>query len=284
MNKAARESLNRLKRRMKDLPSIPSSLARIINILDDPRSSARDLSLAISRDQAITAKILKIVNSAYYGFPRRIDALDHAVAMLGYRSIRDIILVTTLLEEASSSKDIPALDRKKLWEHAAACGGAARTIAQKTGMTKADSVFLAGLLHDIGKVLLDAFLNKEYRLAVKEAQEQGILLLEAEQRVLGANHTIFGHWLSEEWNLPSILSHAVLYHHTPTQSKDHYQMACLVHLGDIMARSLEHGHGGDDCIPVVNREAWASLKMTPRLWMEISKEFDRQYTPLGFPL
>ncbi|MFH1136646.1 MAG: HDOD domain-containing protein [Pseudomonadota bacterium] len=281
MSKKARTSFNRLKSRMKDLPSIPSSLARIIKILDDPGSSARDLGRAIGRDQAVTAKILRIVNSAYYGFPRRIDALDHAVAVLGYRSIREIVLVTTLLDEASNSRNIPTLDRKQLWEHAAACGGAARTIAQKTGALKADSVFLAGLLHDIGKVFLDAFLGSEYEVVVKTAREQGILLIEAEEKILGANHTDFGHWLSEEWNLPPNLSQAVLYHHQPHLASDHYILACLVHLGDIMARTLEYGHGGDDAMPEVNRQAWASLNLTPRLWAEITKEFGEQHSPLG---
>ena len=275
-------SLERLTARMDDLPSIPSSVSRIMAVLDDPESSTRELTEAIGTDQSLATRLLKIVNSAYYGFPRKIDSLDQAVTVLGYRSIRELLLVTTLLNEVNSRTGQRSLDRKRFWEHALGCGAAAKTIARWKGVSGADTIFLAGLLHDIGKVFLDAFLHDEYSQIVEAAQKKNLLLIEAEEYFLGVNHTDFGHWLAAEWNLPANLTAAILYHHEPDLAKNHYQVACLVHIGDVLVRALEVGYGGDELIPAINRRAWASLNLTMPSLENLISDFEENLA--GFPL
>ena len=273
MVEAAGTSFRRLLERMDALPTIPSSVARINKVLDDPDSSSRDLAEAIGLDQALTAKLLGIVNSAYYGFPRRIENLEHAVTVLGFRAVRELVLVTALFAQINDRRRKKVLDREGLWRHAVGCGLAARTIAAETGTGRGESVFLAGLLHDIGKVVFDAFLPEEYALAADKARRDDLLLREAEEQVLGVDHTQFGHWLSDEWNLPENLTAAVLHHHRPAEAEAHFQLACLVHVGDILARSLEVGDGGDNLIPVVDRQAWSVLSLTPKLMDRIMGRF-----------
>ena len=168
MKPRMRAAFGDLIKRMQDLPSLPSSVAQVTKVLDDPTSSAKDLSEAISHDQSLTTRILRIVNSTYYGFPRRIESLDHAVAVLGYRSIHELLLVTTLFEKTAVRTNGP-FDREQFWGHAVAVGIAVRLLAARAGNGNLDTVFLAGLLHDIGKVFLDAYLHDEYKKVVKVA-------------------------------------------------------------------------------------------------------------------
>lgn len=275
--KRPRQAFERLIERMEDLPSIPSSVALIIQTLDDLGSSARDLSQALGLDQSLTSSVLKTVNSAYYGFPRRIDTLDQAVTILGYRAIRDIVLVTSLFNELDRRSKKISLDRERFWRHAAGCGVAARAIAERTGTGFGENVYLAGLLHDIGKVFLDAFLHEEYTQVLAKARQENILLIEAETQTLGGvNHTDFGMWLADEWNLPLSFAATIAYHHSPTQSQDYFVLACLVHVADVMVRALEIGYGGDELIPAIDHQAWVSLHLTPGLLDQIILDIDEQ--------
>jgi HD-like signal output (HDOD) protein len=251
---------------MKGLPALPASVARLTRVLDDPASSARDVSLALGADQSLAGKVLQIVNSPFYGFPRRVETLDHAVAILGYRPIRELVLVTCLFQEIDQRNGSSSLDRKRLWRHALGTGAAAKTLSKSTGRHSEESVFLAGLLHDIGKVLLDVCLREDYAAVVELARQENLLIIEAEERLLGTTHAEFGYWLAEEWNLPLSLTSAVLHHHEPSRAKDHYMLVCLVHLGDVMARAMEIGYGGDELIPAIDRQAWAALNLTPKLF------------------
>jgi len=262
---------------MGDLPSIPSSVSRVMEVLDNPRSSSNDLADALAMDQSLTTRILKTVNSAFYGFPRRIETLSQAVTILGYRAVRELVTVTGLFQELDKQASEPGLNRPEFWRHAAGCGLAARVIAERTGTGRGQGIFLAGLLHDIGKVFLDAFLHDEYLEALELAGQKQTSLFEAEMRVLdGANHTDFGYWLAEEWNLPPSLTAAIAFHHDPTLSQDHYTLVCMVHVGNVLTRALEVGFGGDDLVPAVNRQAWSSLHLTPSLLESIVTDFDQR--------
>ncbi len=282
MTTKPRESFLTLLEEMDDLPSIPTSVAWILKTLDDEKSTAQDVSKAIGMDQSLAARLLKLVNSAYFGFPKKIDTLSHAVTVLGYRSIREFVLLTTIFKEVDSGSSRHTMDRKRFWRHAVGCGVAARSIAIKSRLNFSDQVFLAGLIHDIGKVFLDAYHHKEYSQVIKMAHENNMLLIEAEESRLGVNHTDFGYWLTEAWNLPEYLASTVVHHHTPTQDHNFYILTCLVHIGDILARALELGSGGDELIPAIDRQAWASLNLSPALLENIMVKIDDEVDQIDF--
>ena len=273
MTEKGKNGFQKLIGTIKDLPTLPESVARVVKILDDPKSSSRELSEAIRLDQSLTTRLLKIVNSAYYGFPRQIDTIDKAVMVLGYRSIRELILLTSLFEEIrnKSSKN-NTFSHKEFWNHTIGCAAAAKVISSKINIRYHENIFLAGLLHDIGKLILDVHLHDQYKEAREIALKKGLLLIEAEELVLGARHTDFGYWLAEEWNLPLSLTSAVTYHHDPTQAPDNFILACLVHIGDILARALEIGNGGDEVIPAINRQAFSALNLTPQIMESVAAE------------
>jgi len=268
------ETLDGLMERMEDLPSLPSTVVAILNVLNNPESSARELSEALRHDQSLTSRVLMLVNSAYYGFPRKIDTLRKAVTILGYTSIQNIILVTKIFEVIRGGSKEHSLDRKRFWQHALGCGVTAQTIGAKLGLGGGEEIFLAGLLHDIGKVILDAFLHEEYSKVIEMSRKNDILLFEAEKQILGASHEDLGYWLAEEWNLPLNLTAAITHHHDPSQAGDHLVTASLVHVGDIMARALEIGHGGDNFIPSLNHKGWGALHLKPKILEDIIPDIE----------
>ena len=276
MNKAAVDTFDSLMERMEDLPSLPSSVVAILNVLNNPESSATELSEALRHDQSLTARVLRLVNSAYYGFPRKIDTLRKAVTILGYTSIQNIILVTKIFELIRSGSKEHSLDRKRFWRHTLGCGVTAQTIGAKLGLEGGEEIFLAGLLHDIGKVIFDAFLHEEYSQIIELSRKENILLFEAEKQVLGATHEDLGYWLAEEWNLPLQLTAAITHHHDPSQAGDHLITASLVHVSDIMVRALEIGHGGDDFIPPLDHKCWGTLRLKPKILEDIIPEIETQ--------
>lgn len=263
---------------MKDLPSLPTTVTEILEVLNNPESSAMDLSAALKHDQSLVSRVLRLVNSAFYGFPRTIDNLSKAVTILGYTAIQNIILTTSIFETLNQSNDNLALNRKEFWRHALATGVAAQIIKTKTKPGKGDEVFLAGLLHDIGKVVLDAHLHKKYSDVYAYSKKKNILIRDAEKKLLGVTHDHFGSWLAESWNLPHNLTAAITYHHNPQNAEKHIILASLVHLGDILARSFEVGNGGDDLIPQVNHRAWDVLRLNPSHLKDLAVEFDLKFT------
>ncbi|MBW2092637.1 MAG: HDOD domain-containing protein, partial [Deltaproteobacteria bacterium] len=276
MKKPAKKAFEEMVGRMTGLPSLPGTVVAVLNVLNNPDSSAQELSGVLRQDQSITSRVLKLVNSAFYGFPRQIDTLSKAVTILGYTSIQNIILATAVFDTFSKANQGQSLDRKRFWQHALGCGAAAKTIEAKLGIGNGEEVFLAGLLHDIGKVILDTFLHDEYAQVLDLAQEKDLLLVEAEKEVLGATHADFGFWLAENWNLPYNLTAAIAHHHDPPGSKDYFTIASLVHAGDILTRILEVGHGGDNFVPGINRQAWTILRIKPKFIEDLIPDFEEK--------
>lgn len=263
-----------LMERMEDLPSLPSTVVAILAVLNNPESSANELSEALRHDQSLTSRVLRLVNSAYYGFPRKIDTLQKAVTILGYNSIQNIILVTKIFEIIRNGSKEHSLNRKRFWRHSLGCAVTAQIIGTKLGLKDGEEIFLAGLLHDIGKVILDAFLYEEYSRVIEMSREKNILLFKAEEQILGATHADLGYWLAEKWSLPLNLTAAIAHHHDPVQAGDQMLIASLVHIGDILVRALEIGHGGDDFIPPLNRKSWGTLRLTPKFLEDIIPEIE----------
>ncbi len=268
--------------RLDDLPSISPSVSRIMSILDSPDSSTSDLTEAIRLDQSLTAKVLRMVNSVFFGFPRRIDTLDQAVTILGFRQIQEIVLVTTLFEKLEHRFGKQLLDTRKWWRHAIGCGLAAALVAKSLRLPDERGVFLAGLLHDVGKVILCAGFYEEYGRVLEISRQENLTASQAEDRVFGVNHTCFGRWLEEQWNLPPNLTAAVTHHHHPTDCRDHYLLVCLVHLGDIIAHSMELESPDETVMPAVDPQAWVALNMSKELLAVVVAEYARQMEQTTF--
>lgn len=282
----AQDKLRRVIDRIIGLPTLPVILHHINRMMMNPRTSAKDVAQLISNDPAITAKILRVVNSSFYGFPTRINTVTHAIVILGFNTVKSIVLSTSIFDVFKKTATVPVFEREAFWKHSIACGAAAKTLAKRTGFTALEEFFIAGLLHDLGKIILDQYLPEEFMRIMEICTSQSLLMLEAEQEVLGITHAELGSWLCQKWNLARGLVECLACHHNPPVASENPKHVAIVHLSDILVRALQLGSGGDKRIPLVSDHAWAQLDIRvsdmPKIMAEIYEETEKALVFMDF--
>ena len=253
--------LRRIIARVEDLPTLPRTVLRITELVNDPRASAKDLSIIITDDQVLTARLLKLVNSSFYGFPTRVSTVTGAIVLLGFDAIRNLLLTTSVLDLFPARITKARRDQEQLWDHSLACAIGAKSIGNFLRHDKLEELFVAGLLHDIGKIVEMMFLPDEFARITERVRAEGVLISYAEQDLLGCTHADIGRLLAERWNLPAKLAGVIARHHTPAASGPFALEASIVHLADIFTRALDLGSGGDDKVPPLDKAAWDLLKL-----------------------
>jgi putative nucleotidyltransferase with HDIG domain len=249
------------------LPTVPSVLKRLSVIIEKPRITLPEISNFISNDPALTTKVLKMVNSAIYGFPGRIASVSHATMLLGLNVIKGLLLGVSVFELMQKSMN-------GLYEHSLATAIASRVIAQKKGLKEPEEVSVAGLLHDIGKVILMLEFQKEYEVALNEAQTKNISIFDAEKDQFNATHANVGSWLAEKWRFPRSLIEVIEFHHRPTLAKNALVETAIVHLADILVRARGFGFAGENFVPEVNPASYDLLKLSEADIKDVLKEME----------
>jgi HD-like signal output (HDOD) protein len=242
------------------IPTLPVVIDKITRLLQNPKTSAEEIGKAITTDQALASKVLKLVNSAFYGFPGRISTITHAIVILGFSTVKNVVLTASIFDAfRKQGTGIEGFDLEQFWLHSIACGAAAQSIAKITGSNQKEECFIAGLIHDIGKIILCQYLPEDFREAYMHARNNSILFFESEKKLFDVTHQEIGGFLTERWNLPKDLQNAVKFHHDPSPTLEHYMMVSIVHCADIMVRALDCGNGGDSKIPIMSDNVWKSL-------------------------
>ena len=256
------------------LASLPRIVSEIDRVITDPRSSAIDVAHVISKDPNLTTKLLKIVNSAFYNFSSRIDTISRAVAIVGTEELGSLALGTLVLE---IFKDIPAdlVDMKSFWAHSVACGAASRIIASYKNIANTERLFVAGLLHDIGRVVLYTRFPQEGREMLLHGRRNHSLLHTTELELLGFDHTQIGAMLMQKWKLPVILEQTAGYHHQPMLSQYPLEVG-IVHIADILVNALMIGTSGERSVPPVIPEVWTALRFSTEIFTKIVALVDLQ--------
>jgi len=245
------------------IPTLPAVIDQLGRLLQNPSTSAEEVGKAITTDQALTSKVLKLVNSAFYGFPGRISTITHAIVILGFSTIKNLVLSASIFDAFREiGNERRGFDLKSFWYHSIACAAASASIAKQTGCGDKEECFIAGLIHDLGKLILCQYLPDEFEKALQHSAQNGQLLYESEKKLFDCTHTHVGAYLAERWNLPPSLRNAVAYHHTPVPSRDHEPIIAIVHCADIFVRALDQGNGGDNSIPQLSETAWKSLGLS----------------------
>lgn len=252
--------LQRIVRRLDDLPTLPRTVLRITELLNDPQTSARELALIIAEDQVLTARLLRIVNSSYYGFPRRIATVTAAIVLVGFEAIRHLLLTASVFDLFPAKNRQARRLLEQLWDHALGCAAGAKAIGRHLRRERVEELFVAGLLHDIGKIVAMALFPAEFTEALRRAEREGISIVAAEQALLGFDHTHAGRMLAERWSLPPRLVAAIADHHHPAEPGAD-EAAAMVHVADIFARALGLGSGGTVRVPAADQAAWQRLKI-----------------------
>lgn len=270
--------LDRIIGKIEGLPTLPTVVTRINQLIDDPTASAGDINEVISRDLALSSKILKVVNSAFYGFPRRISSMTHAVVILGFNTVRNIA-VSAFIFDAFDTREL-AFGHREFWLHSVGTGVASEVLAARAGMAGVDDAFVGGLLHDVGKIIMHQYLADDLKRVLDRAARDGISFVEAERAELDYGHAELGALLMENWKLPVGLVNSLRHHHSPevTGNAD-CRIAAAVHLGDYFCRALQIGGGGDASMPPLGEAAWAALGLQeselPAMLSEITAEMNK---------
>ncbi len=222
-----------------DLHTLPIIILEADRLMRDPRTSAQQVADLLARDPALAGRILRLVNSPYYGFQRRIGNLTQAIVILGFQTVKNLMLTVSVIESFQGT-EVDVFDYPKFWSHSVACAIAAREIARLAKSPHAEKAYIAGLLHDVGKLLLAQHLPEQVT-AVEERILQGCTRLEAEQAVFGYDHSDVGGMLSQAWSLPDSVTCAIRDHHAPAESPVR-GAADIVHLANILVSTLGLSH------------------------------------------
>lgn len=242
------------------IPTLPVVIDKLTRLLQNPKTSAEEVGKAITTDQALASKVLKLVNSAFYGFPGRISTITHAIVILGFSTVKNVVLTASIFDAfRKQGTGIDGFDLEHFWLHSIACGAAAQSIAKITGSNQKEECFIAGLIHDVGKIILCQYLPDDFRDVYLHAKEHSNLFFESEQVLFDVTHQDVGGFLAQRWNLPKDLQNAVKFHHEPLSTRDHYTMTAIVHCADIFVRALDYGNGCDNKIPVMSDHVWKNL-------------------------
>lgn len=224
-----------------DLPTIPVVATKVMQLIESEGVSAEELARVVSADPAVAARVLKISNSSFYGCQRQIQTLSHAIMMLGYSTLRSLVVAAAVKQVYKPY----GLTEKMLWEHSFGAGLAARLIANNTRLVNEEEAFLGGLFHDIGKIIMNFFDNQQFQKVMEKCYNEEISFLEAEQQVYTYNHAEVGGLVIKKWNFPEMLMKAVLQHHHFIFEKDEdpcqVKLTCVVGLASLFCHKLGIG-------------------------------------------
>jgi len=262
-----------IRRHILELPTLPMIFTKMNETIAKPNSSANDIAMVISKDTALSARLLKIVNSAFYGFPSRIDSVSRAVAIIGTRQLSTLASGVTII---NMFRDIPSdiIDMRSFWKHSIACGVNARIIASYQGIQNTERLFLSGLLHDIGRLILYNYAPDHAVYALTKANSTRGMLNDIECEGLEFDHAKIGGMLLKRWKLPVLMEDAVRYHHVPQQARDPLEPS-IVHLADIMANAMGIGSSGERFVSPLDSGAWECVGLSVNVLDVIIQQADR---------
>lgn len=245
-------------RRVLSVASLPQIYLKVEDVLKDPRSSNRDLALVIEGDPALTVKILRISNSAFYGCAAKVETVDHAITVLGTQQLRELVLACSVLK---AFKGVPEdlIDMEEFWRHSLACGVAARILASLRYESNVERYFVAGLLHDIGRLILLMQLPDSVAEVFAQARKIPSALYQKERELLGFHHATLGAMLLKSWRLSERLVEGVAFHHEPHKAKHFPIDAAILHVANIVANSMAMGSSGEIFVPKLDTYAWQAL-------------------------
>jgi HD-like signal output (HDOD) protein len=223
-----------------NLPTIPHIITEVSQMLDNENTSASDLCKVISQDQSIATKILAVANSPMYGIPRRVATIDFAIVIIGLEHIRSLLLALTMME-MFKAKNGADWNHNNYWKHSLMVGTTAKKIATDLRYPKSGEVFTAGLLHDLGLLVIQKYMQRDFKKILELVKTEDITHLHAERMVLGFTHGDIAEYLFEKWNFPSFISEAVSFHHIPSMSQKNPVLASLIHLVDYITQKYDVG-------------------------------------------
>ncbi len=260
------------------IPSLPDIYYDFKEAMDDPEGSFEEVSNIISTDPGLSTRLLRIVNSAYFGFPSKIETISHAIGVVGLEQLNNLVISTVIMERF---KGIPnsILNMESFWKHSIACGLGAKIISSHAGELNKERFFVAGMLHDIGRLIIALTSPFNILSVFMRCKSENIPLQESEKDILGFTHAEVGNHLLNNWGLPVFLQEVVGNHHQPEKTTQFGKEAAIIHVADHLVNGLELGDSGEKMFPCpMSQAAWKMLGLPnditeEKLCAEIKKHF-----------
>lgn len=259
--------------KLRELPALPAIVLDLLASFDAPDVDVATLAETISRDQALTARTLRVANSPVYGLASKVKTINQAIMVLGFDTVRTLVAAGAIVDALPGNG--AQLDLAQFWRHAMATAVCARNVARRTRVNP-EQAFLAGLLHDIGHLVLATGFPQQYMAAAAWRDAHDCGEVDAEQQVLGMNHQQVGLMLGEAWTFPPLIQRAIGYHHAP-EPDDLGELASIVHVANAIVHALDLGACADAQVPPLSGAAWASLRLEGDMLRAIFRDTEAQY-------
>jgi putative nucleotidyltransferase with HDIG domain len=254
--------IEKVKESIEKMPTLSPLTHKIIQIANDKTSSAQDLTDVIQLDPVLTAKVIKMVNSAYFGLPQKVKSLKQAIVMLGLNTVKNVALSSSFAGNVKI-KEKTNLTQDDFWQHSLGVAVASKLIAKELGVDAQylEEYFIAGLIHDIGKVLINNFFSKEMNQILELSSEKKMPITEVEKQVLKLSHEEIGIAIGKKWNFESPLLFAVGRHHVPVLTGSSAIFSMIVCIADTFVKILQIGFSGNYKIDPVQEDVWNALQI-----------------------
>ncbi|MDR2746279.1 MAG: HDOD domain-containing protein [Treponema sp.] len=250
---------------IQNMPSLPTSVNKVLEVCNNPQASPWDLNYVISLDPVLTGRVLKLINSAYYSLSQQVTTLVRAIIMLGLNTVKNLALSTAILASMRRKGNAGGIDVEAFWRHSLGVGVMSKLLAKTRGIDtkRLEEYFTAGLLHDIGKIPLNMVITESYATMVRAAKKKGLPLYRAEDQFLGINHCICGEQIVSEWKLQGSIGDIIINHHTCAEySGPHQDLLYNVALANYSIQEWNIGFAGDSR-PEIDPDTWDILKVKP---------------------
>jgi len=264
--------LVRLNRYIDSMPSLSITVSKILEVTKNPQVTAKDLNKVISLDPVLVGKVLKLVNSAYYGLSNKVTSLVTAIIMLGINTIKNLALSTAVLGNMRKGSSFKTLNVDGFWRHSIGVGSTSKLIATKIGIpaNRTEEYFIGGLLHDIGKIPLNVIFEEEYLRAIQQADMHKTELIEMEKELIGITHCEVGKLIGEKWRLTDETYECILYHHDPNMaSEKNFRLVSSVYIANIYCNLNEVGFSGNRYTKKIEDYLLSSVGVTEEYLDEI---------------
>ncbi len=257
---------------VRGLPTLPTVFLNVMTMMRNPATPMKDIARTIEADPAITMKILRLINSSFYGLAKTVDSVHQAIVLLGANTIKNVVISVSIFRAVGQDQVDSGFDRTAFWQHSIGVGLIARFLEKRLGIGRSEEGFIAGVIHDIGKIVIDKYLSEELVEIMKLVREQNIEMYDAEQIILEISHCEIGAFLASKWKLPDNLVDAILNHHQIDPESEHAAYASLIQISNAIARKYKVGSGGDDIVPEIEPAVWDILELSPEMLEEWDEE------------
>lgn len=269
---------------IRDLPTLPAVFMNILYLMRNPNTPIGEIAKAIESDPAITMKILRLINSSFYGLAKPVNTVQQAIVLLGSSTLKNIVISTTIIRALDGDDQHSDFNREALWQHSIGCGLIAHLLGKHLGLPPDEERFVAGVIHDVGKIALDVYFRPEMKSVLKCVRQRRVSFVQAEREILGTDHTEIGAYIAETWMLPLELVELIAHHHDDNPDSQQSTLTALIQVSDMLVRKYGVGSGGDALVPEINPWIWEKLNLSEPLLISIDEDLKAEAAKVLGPI